>query len=268
MKDYIPEIEYDPNSAPKQRFATYRPSRRSGPWKTHTSIGNARNAARQGGPAIIYEFVNGRWDEFHKAVRNVACTICGQDYRKNGPNFIPEDKTRTYGTGQFQRTSQYKSTDIIVDADTQNEVHYFGQVPMNHRGLHKSCREKHQNMAKPIKSRLESCVGPDTAVDYEESENSKCIWRGQCVPVTLIVQDELGGKIMRTVVPNDESHYYNVIEDTRLDLTREQYPEYDDSDLYDRSEVRERSTLLAVPDVADRYDTLKSLYDMTKDVEI
>ncbi len=47
---------------------------------------------------------------------------------------------------------------------------------------------------------------------------------GQCVVTTLVVQDYLGGSILRCDIPELGSHYWNLIPGVgELDLTREQY---------------------------------------------
>lgn len=52
---------------------------------------------------------------------------------------------------------------------------------------------------------------------------------GQCAVTALIVQDYLGGKLLwaQAELPNGntDSHYFNLIENKEVDLTREQFPE-------------------------------------------
>ncbi len=48
---------------------------------------------------------------------------------------------------------------------------------------------------------------------------------GQCAVTALLIQAMMGGYIMRTVVENFGSHYYNILPDGReCDLTRGQFP--------------------------------------------
>jgi hypothetical protein len=259
MEDYIPEIEYDPNAKPKNLFATYRPRRRGASWKTHAALGHARNAARQGGPSIIYEFKNGKWEEIEKNVRNVACTICGQDYRKNGPHFVPEITDMKWADGA---TTRRTTNDAVVSAKTGNIISYIGWIGREERCAHHSCQEKMTFLSIPIKARLESCVGPDTAVDYDESERSECIWAGQEISVSLIVQDELGGEIMKSITMNGNDHYFNSIDNQKIDLTAGQYDS--DFNIYVKTFSAERETLLKDFDTEYRYNVLRALFDMTE----
>ena len=51
--------------------------------------------------------------------------------------------------------------------------------------------------------------------------------RGQCVISSLVVQDYLGGELVRVAAKGvgiDEKHYYNMLDDgTTIDTTRQQY---------------------------------------------
>lgn len=49
---------------------------------------------------------------------------------------------------------------------------------------------------------------------------------GQCVPASLVIQDFLGGDIGRVHVTGpdvDETHYFNIIDGTIIDVTKSQY---------------------------------------------
>jgi hypothetical protein len=77
-----------------------------------------------------------------------------------------------------------------------------------------------------LSSALQASWGADTAYDAEEwSHNNKA--RGQCVVTSLIVQDYLGGDLIRYEVTDDhlsETHYMNQLSDgTVIDLTASQY---------------------------------------------
>ena len=79
------------------------------------------------------------------------------------------------------------------------------------------------------------------------NENNKAI--GQCAVTALIVNDFLGGKIMRCMCETG-SHYYNVINDNVIDLTASQFetkPNYVDG------EKRTREYLLSNEDTQKRY---------------
>jgi hypothetical protein len=68
---------------------------------------------------------------------------------------------------------------------------------------------------------LESLWCAETAVDgtFTAQRGS----RGQCVPTALLVNELYGGDILRTVVLG-ESHYFNRVNGTEIDLTRDQFP--------------------------------------------
>lgn len=76
---------------------------------------------------------------------------------------------------------------------------------------------------------------------------------GQCAITALIVNDILGGKIMRCM-SSSGSHYYNLIDDELIDLTVEQFKgEIPD---YVNSEERTREYLLSNEDTKNRYRIL------------
>ena len=73
---------------------------------------------------------------------------------------------------------------------------------------------------------------------------------GQCAITALVVNDFLGGKIMRCMC-GDISHYYNIVNGEIVDLTREQFngliPDYDNSI------ERTREYILSNEDTKSRY---------------
>lgn len=76
---------------------------------------------------------------------------------------------------------------------------------------------------------------------------------GQCAITTLIINDFLGGKIMRCMASSG-SHYYNLINSEIVDLTVEQFlGEIPD---YDNGEERTRKYLLSNEDTKKRYKKL------------
>jgi hypothetical protein len=88
--------------------------------------------------------------------------------------------------------------------------------------------------------------------------------RGQCVVTSLVVQDYLGGDLVRFAVTGEginEKHYCNVLEDgTLIDVTRSQYRipvtmRLDPVDLKNFSSMRERR--LADEETHTRYEYLK-----------
>ena len=77
---------------------------------------------------------------------------------------------------------------------------------------------------------------------------------GQCAVTALIVQDHLGGDLMRTTA-DGVSHYFNLLPDgTTVDLTRDQFPV---TTRYTTAEVRSRDYVTSHPETARRYHLLK-----------
>jgi len=72
---------------------------------------------------------------------------------------------------------------------------------------------------------------------------------GQCAVTTLIVNDFLGGKIMRCMCETG-SHYYNLINNEVVDLTKSQFKVIPD---YQMGEERTREYLLSNEDTKNRY---------------
>ena len=72
---------------------------------------------------------------------------------------------------------------------------------------------------------------------------------GQCAVTALIVNDFLGGKIMRCMCESG-SHYYNLINGEIVDLTDSQFKEIPD---YTLGEERTREYLLSNIDTKNRY---------------
>jgi hypothetical protein len=76
--------------------------------------------------------------------------------------------------------------------------------------------------------------------------------RGQCAPTALVVQDILGGKLLRGEV-DGQSHYWNLLPDgTEVDLTREQFVRF----VLRNVEQRTRDYVLSYPDTVRRYRIL------------
>lgn len=82
---------------------------------------------------------------------------------------------------------------------------------------------------------------------------------GECAITALIVNDLIGGKIMRCMC-NGESHYYNTIDDEVVDLTVEQFEGITPD--YKNGEERTREYLLSNEDTKKRYkQLLKTFYN-------
>jgi len=94
----------------------------------------------------------------------------------------------------------------------------------------------------------ETCVS--SLKDYWNKDNSSL---GQCAITSLIVNDFLGGKIMRCMT-SFGSHYYNMINNKIIDLAKEKFK--DESPNYDEGQERTREYLLSNEDTKERYLTL------------
>ena len=77
---------------------------------------------------------------------------------------------------------------------------------------------------------------------------------GQCAITALIVNDYFDGKIMRCM-SSSGSHYYNIIDDKIIDLTKEQF--LGEIPLYEEGQERTREYLLSNEDTKKRYLMLK-----------
>jgi hypothetical protein len=76
--------------------------------------------------------------------------------------------------------------------------------------------------------------------------------RGQCAVTALVVQDYLGGELLRATV-GGTSHYWNRLPDGQdVDFSREQFDLFEPVDV----EPRAREYVLSYPDTANRYQKL------------
>ncbi len=76
--------------------------------------------------------------------------------------------------------------------------------------------------------------------------------RGQCAVTALVVQEYLGGDLLRTVV-DDVSHYWNRLPDGEMvDLTRDQFASFNPAGI----ELRSRDYVLSYPDTELRFRIL------------
>lgn len=78
---------------------------------------------------------------------------------------------------------------------------------------------------------------------------------GQCAVTSLVIQDLLGGQLLRGALPGG-SHYWNLLEDGReVDATRGQF----DGD-FAPTEVQERAReyVLSFPETMSRYERLRA----------
>ena len=81
---------------------------------------------------------------------------------------------------------------------------------------------------------------------------------GHCAIVALLVNDFFGGEIYKTTV-DGVIHYFNIINDTIVDLTSQQFSNPID---YTDRKKKSREGLLGNPDTSFRYRLLKLQLDL------
>jgi hypothetical protein len=107
-------------------------------------------------------------------------------------------------------------------------------------------------MSLPVGIRLARSWSADTSADPEWSPENAAL--GQCAVTALVVQDELGGELLRTTV-NGVSHYFNRLPDgSELDLTRTQFAAWEPTAI----ETRSREYVLSFPATRARYELLRA----------
>jgi hypothetical protein len=95
--------------------------------------------------------------------------------------------------------------------------------------------------------------GADTSASATWSAD--CPSAGQCAVTALVVQDYLGGDLLRAVVCG-ESHYWNRLPSLlELDLTADQFATYQ---VDGSMAVRSRDYVLGFPETRQRYELLRS----------
>lgn len=79
----------------------------------------------------------------------------------------------------------------------------------------------------------------------------------QCAVTALVVQDFLGGVILRCPTEEGDSHYWNIAEDGQeIDFTASQFQLISDKPLRENAEIRGREYLLSYPDTQKRHQIL------------
>lgn len=102
---------------------------------------------------------------------------------------------------------------------------------------------------------LEMSWGADTA---RGAWNSECPSMNQCCVTALIIQDYLGGKLLKCPTQNKDIHYWNRIWDgSEIDLTADQFSYLGDMPLKSKAVVINRNRPLAYKNVVERYEILK-----------
>ncbi len=106
-----------------------------------------------------------------------------------------------------------------------------------------------------LKELLSECWNIETCspgLKDKWSEDNPSI--GQCAITALIVNDYFDGKIMRCM-SSSGSHYYNIVDDKIIDLTKEQF--LGEIPLYEEGQERTREYLLSNEDTKKRYLLLR-----------
>jgi hypothetical protein len=103
-------------------------------------------------------------------------------------------------------------------------------------------------------SALEASWSQETSQDPARWSPSNPSW-GQCAVTALVLQDVLGGELLRCSLVNGGTHYWNRLPSgAEVDLTRGQFP---DGLAIEAGEVRPREYVLSFPETAQRYHLLK-----------
>jgi hypothetical protein len=102
---------------------------------------------------------------------------------------------------------------------------------------------------------LEQAWDHQTSADPDWSPEFRS--KGQCAVSALVIQDELGGDLLRAIV-DGVSHYWNRLPDgSEVDATRSQFVRWAPADL----SVRDRGYVLSFPDTGLRYAILRCRID-------
>ncbi len=119
------------------------------------------------------------------------------------------------------------------------------------------------NLLSQLVSSLQRSWDRDTSINFNawSPENPAL---GQCTVTALVVNDYLGGTIIRTeaILPNGKtvSHYFNLVDGEEIDLTRSQFPSgtiFTDYQIM-RNGQPTRDYALSFPETTRRYNLLKN----------
>lgn len=78
----------------------------------------------------------------------------------------------------------------------------------------------------------------------------------QCAVTALVVQEFLGGELLRCEMSDGDSHYWNKIGTIEVDLTASQFQHTEGGPLRHTAKVRDREYVLSFPDTMKRYTIL------------
>lgn len=99
---------------------------------------------------------------------------------------------------------------------------------------------------------LEESWCAETSADPDNWTPENPAW-GQCAVTALIVQDHLGGLLLRTC-NEGVSHYWNRIGGIEIDLTRSQFKGWNPDEVV----LRDRDYVLGFPKTQRRYELLSA----------
>ncbi|MEB3212487.1 MAG: nucleoside-triphosphatase [Leptolyngbyaceae bacterium] len=141
--------------------------------------------------------------------------------------------------------------DFIGSVKSRNDVRIVEISPENRD-------EVFNKLLQEIK--LTSAIGKSWSAESSflpEQWSSDNPARGQCAVTALVVQDYLGGEIIKCdVIGDDDSHFYNKLPDeTIADLTRSQF---DEGVSFESEKVADREKMLSYPGTQERYALLKA----------
>ena len=121
-----------------------------------------------------------------------------------------------------------------------------------------------------VERALASSWSSETSADSGWNTDNPAL--GQCAVSALVVQDILGGELLRAIVTLDAgtarqstvSHWWNRLGDgTEVDMTRSQFPS---SAHIGRPCVRERDYVLSFAPTVERYEKLADSVDLNLDL--
>ncbi len=114
-------------------------------------------------------------------------------------------------------------------------------------------------MWKPTVGELLAVLAHAWAADTAKGDWSPdCPMLNQCAVTALVVQDWLGGDLLRCLTAKGDSHYWNQLPNGKeVDLTAGQFVYSGDEPLRSDTIIRTREYVLSFPDTVARYEILK-----------
>lgn len=191
-------------------------------------------------------------DSVHQK-KNGSWTVIGKNGIKGN---IPSEKAKTAPTAGSNATAEVNSRSrmrriAILNGEPIPE--FSNSTPLDDSTSIKI--PKNIKSAIDLRARLETVWNEETSAGGYTPELPST---GQCAITALIVQDLLGGELLRTI-NMDISHYFNRLQDgTEIDLTRDQFSTWDPEPFV----VKERAYLEKSEWTMSRYKLLCSRLDL------